>query len=94
MQRRHHSPTTLTLNTGKITVRDETLSVDCAILDFSGNGACVLVPDAAEIPAEFLLSIDGTKSTYSCVIRWRTRNRIGVAFEPTDVVGKHMQDLS
>lgn len=90
MQRRHHSPGTFTLNTGRITVRDETLSVDCAILDFSGNGACVLVPDAAAIPAVFLLSIDGTKTTYSCVTRWRTRNRIGVAFEPTDAVGKRI----
>lgn len=84
----------LTLNTGTITGRDETLNVDCSILDFSGNGACVLVPDAAEIPAVFLLSIDGTKTTYSCVIRWRMRNRIGVAVEPTDAVGKRMQDLS
>ena len=87
MLRRHHSPRTLTLNTGRITVRDGSLSVECTILDFSGNGACVLVPDAAEIPAVFLLSIDGTTTTYSCVVRWRTRSRIGAAFEPANVAG-------
>jgi PilZ domain-containing protein len=91
MLRRHHSPRTLTLNTGKITVRDGIVGVDCAILDFSGNGACVLVPDAAEVPAVFLLSIDGTKTTYSCVVRWRTRSRIGVAFEPA-CVGERTDD--
>jgi PilZ domain len=83
--RRHHSPRTFTLNTGKITVRNGSLSVDCAILDFSANGACVLVPDAAEIPAVFFLSIDGTRSTYSCVVRWRTRSRIGLGVEPANV---------
>lgn len=85
MLRRHHSLRTLTLNTGKISVRDGSLIVDCTILDFSGNGACILVGDAAEIPAVFLLSIDGTRTTYSCVVRWRIRSRIGVAFEPASV---------
>ncbi len=94
MLRRHHSPRTLTLNTGKIILRDGGLSVDCAILDFSGNGACVLVPDGAEIPAVFLLAIDGTRTTYSCVVRWRTRSRIGVAFEPVNVTAAdRMQDV-
>ena len=91
MLRRHHSPRTLTLNTGKITVRDGSLRFDCAILDFSGHGACVLVTDAAEIPAVFLLSIDGTRTTYSCVVRWRTRSRIGVAFEPANITSEHVQ---
>lgn len=91
MLRRHHSPRTLTLNTGKITVRDDSLSVDCAILDFSGNGACVLVADAAEIPAVFRLSIDGTRTTYSCIVRWRTRSRIGVAFEPASIASDRVR---
>jgi PilZ domain-containing protein len=91
--RRHHSPRTLTLNTGKITARDGSLSVDCTILDFSGNGACVLVSDAAEIPSVFLLSIDGTSMTYSCVVRWRTRSRIGLAFEPACAALDRVHDL-
>ena len=57
-----------------------TLVSNFTILDVSGNGACVLVPDAAKISAVFLLWVEGTKTTYSCVVRWRTRNRIGVAF--------------
>jgi hypothetical protein len=84
MLRRHHSPRTLTLNTGKISILDGSLIVDCTILDFSGNGACVLVADAAEIPAVFRLSIDDTRTTYSCVVKWRTRSRVGVAFEAAD----------
>jgi hypothetical protein len=82
MQRLHPSPRTLALSTGTISVPEGTFSMDCAILDFSGDAACVLVPVSAEIPAMFLLSPDGAKTTYSCVVRWRIRNRIGVAIEP------------
>jgi len=82
MQRPHPSPRTLALSTGTISVPEGNFNTDCAILNFSGDAACVLVPLSAEIPAIFMLSLEGAKTTYSCVVRWRIRNRIGVAIEP------------
>jgi hypothetical protein len=82
MFRRQQSPMTLTLNTGRLSVPDKTLTTDCTILDFTGNGASILVPAGAEIPAMFLLTVDQTKTVYSCTVKWRIRNRIGLALSP------------
>jgi hypothetical protein len=82
MLRRDNTRTPPAVDTGTIKIRDGMASIACAILDFSDNGACILVSDGAAIPAAFLLSVDGTKATHACVVMWRTRNRIGVHFDP------------
>ena len=84
MRARNHSRE-LTLKTGKLSTGESALSIDCAILDISDDGACILVPNAAEIPATFTLTVDLTETTHSCVIKWRTGNRIGVSFAATSV---------
>jgi len=81
---RNHSRE-LTLQTGKLSTGESASSVDCAILDISDGGACILVPNAEEIPATFTLTVDRTKTTLSCVTKWKTGNRIGVSFQATSV---------
>jgi hypothetical protein len=55
--------------------------VDCAILDISDDGACILVPNDADIPTTFCLTMDRIKITVGCQLRWKARNRIGVSFD-------------
>ena len=70
----------LTLKTGKIKSKDEALVVDCAILDLSAGGACLLVPLAADIPDTFDLSIDFSNANHSCNVIWKSKYRVGVSF--------------
>jgi PilZ domain len=71
----------LTLKTGKLSMPGNSVPVDCAILNISDDGACILVPDGAEIPATFSLTIDRMEMTVDCCLRWKTSNRIGVSFD-------------
>jgi hypothetical protein len=70
--------------TGRITTAAGAPAIDCAILDCSESGACVLVPKVAEIPATFTLTLDQTNKTFVCTIRWATGNRIGVSLSPAE----------
>ena len=74
---------TLIFMTGKLNIPGSSSIVDCAVLDVSERGACILVPDAAAIPTAFGLTIDRTNATYQCCVRWKKRNRIGVSFQST-----------
>lgn len=69
-------PRYLTLKMGQITGED--LVRDCAVLNVSRGGACVLVSDIDSLPETFSLSFDG--DTRECAIAWRERHRVGVAF--------------
>ncbi|RAI44979.1 DUF2336 domain-containing protein [Rhodoplanes roseus] len=69
-------PRYLTLKMGQIT--GEELVRDCAVLNVSRGGACVLVSDIESLPDTFSLSFDG--DTRDCSIAWRERHRVGVAF--------------
>jgi len=54
-QNRRH-PRYLTLRTGKIECQGE--RIDCAVLNVSAAGACLLVPNAADLPDSFELVVD------------------------------------
>lgn len=69
-------PRYLTLKMGQIT--GEGLVRDCAVLNVSRGGACVLASDIDSLPDAFSLSFDG--DTRECAIAWRERHRLGVAF--------------
>ncbi len=74
----------LTLKTGKIRWGDVEVPVECAVLNVSGGGACLLVPDAAAVPDGFLLLIDHVDGSCECSVVWRTKHRIGVAFRDSE----------
>ncbi len=77
-QRRH--PRQLVLKTGKLDCAGEVGMVDCALLNISRSGACVLVPDSAAIPNSISMIIDGDDVVRRCNVAWRAGARIGVAF--------------
>lgn len=70
----------LTFRTGRITTADEPDQIECAILNLSRSGACILVPDGAEIAELFMLAVDREDEVRSCRRIWREGSRIGVAF--------------
>lgn len=76
MAQNRQYPRYLTLKMGQIT--GEGLLRDCAVLNVSRGGACVLVSDIETLPPSFSLSFDG--DTRDCAIAWRERHRVGVAF--------------
>jgi hypothetical protein len=70
----------LTLQTARVTCDDDTLSLACAILDTSDDGACILVPEGASVPEMFILTLDHDKSLHRCRRAWRKGARVGVSF--------------
>lgn len=76
-QNRKH-PRYLTLMTGRIALDGRW--IDCAVLNISASGACLLVQDAAEIPDSFDLTVDRINLRISCRLIWRDAHRVGVAY--------------
>lgn len=54
--------------------------MDCAVLNISKGGACLLVADPAGIPRTFELVVDPGRLRVHCNLAWRSRHRIGVSF--------------
>jgi hypothetical protein len=54
-------------------------ALNCAIRDVSARGACLEVDTAAAIADSFDLIPDHSDA-HVCLVMWRVRNRIGVAF--------------
>jgi PilZ domain len=77
-KRRH--PRHLTLRTAKIFCNRGVPAIDCAIVNISDGGACILLSDPGEIPNVFDLAIDNDGKMRGCRVAWRSGNRIGVAF--------------
>jgi hypothetical protein len=71
----------LTLRTGKIMSAGGADALECAILNVSAHGACLLVPSSVEVPHEFSLSIDGETAMRSCTVAWKSGARLGVSFD-------------
>lgn len=80
LPRRH--PRYLTLATGRIVGGDD--AIDCAIVNVSVGGACLLVADPMAAPGEFELIVDPGRIRVRCVTVWRHRHHLGVAFVAID----------
>ena len=70
----------LTLKTAKIVSDMTATAIDCAILDVSAAGACVLVNDIAAVPDTFELIIDPDGAKRNCNVAWRSGKRIGLSW--------------
>ena len=68
-----------TLKSGKIIFNRQTSVVDCTIRNVSDAGACLQVQSVLGIPESFDLLMDAIKR--SCNVKWRSANRMGVAFQ-------------
>ena len=71
----------LTLRTGRILAEDGQGTVDCAVLNISQTGACILVPAGTMIPEGFELAIDCETMVRNCQVVWRDGPRIGLSFD-------------
>jgi hypothetical protein len=70
----------LTFKTGMIRCDDSAIEIECAVLDISEGGACLLIPVGARIPDDFQIFIDPNQTVHTCKVSWRMGNRIGVSF--------------
>jgi hypothetical protein len=70
----------LTLQTGKISIRGECDQIDCAVLNISVSGACILVPADVTIAEFFQLAIDCEHAIRHCRLVWRQGSKIGIVF--------------
>jgi hypothetical protein len=71
-------------------------STRCRLINLSGDGAAVDVPDPANIPSHFLLMTERDRLVRSCRIVWIKQNRIGVEFEakhPPQITHRERQFL-
>jgi hypothetical protein len=71
----------LTFATGRIVAENDAYSLECAILNVSDHGACLLVPLGATTGDRFTLFTDGSDQARSCTVAWREGARIGVSYE-------------
>ncbi|MCJ2112932.1 PilZ domain-containing protein [Methylobacterium sp. E-025] len=65
--------------TGSISI-DEHKSVGCIVYDVSEQGIRVTLPDAAIVPAVFVLSAPFLDKTFVCEVAWRNDESIGAKF--------------
>lgn len=54
---------------------------ECAILNLSTSGACLLVENAVTVPERFTLRADSGRLEARCTVVWRNRHHVGVTFE-------------
>jgi PilZ domain len=71
----------LTFRTGRIVAASHDYSLECAILNVSQHGACILVPVGAKTEDRFTLFIDGSDEARLCTVAWREGSRIGVSYD-------------
>ncbi len=70
----------LTFQTGTIVCSDQAFSVQCAILNISEHGACILVPMGSTVSEAFTLLMDHDMARHECKLAWREGARIGASF--------------
>jgi hypothetical protein len=76
----------LTLKTATISSPVLPSGVDCAILDISEGGACILLPVGVSPPDTFDLSMHSGGQNYLCRVAWKAGPRIGVSFQSQTII--------
>jgi hypothetical protein len=80
MHERRRSARTLVFKAAQLLAPNRRKVAGCTVRDLSAGGACVDIASAEEIPQFLDLSFDWFRSFRRCEVRWRSANRIGVAF--------------
>jgi hypothetical protein len=52
----------------------------CIVHDISARGARLLLPEAADVPESFTLSLDPGEDRWACRVVWRRLGEVGIAF--------------
>ncbi len=63
---------------GKIVLNKGRSVIDCSVRNVSATGAMITVANAATVPEEFELLLDGKMR--ACSVAWRRIDRLGVKF--------------
>jgi hypothetical protein len=71
----------LTFKSARIVAVGHDYSLECAVLNVSQHGACVLVPLGSRVENQFTLFIDGSDEPHHCTVAWRDGPRIGVSYD-------------
>jgi PilZ domain len=71
----------LTLLTAKVSARSTASPINCAVLNISESGACILVPAGADISETFVLAIDPDRRSRNCRTVWRNGCLVGLKFD-------------
>ena len=80
------NPRALTFRTAKVIFDGAAEPVDCAVLDISESGTCLLVADANVVPDNFVLQVDHDGWSQICRVVWRKQHRVGVRFVNHDAM--------
>jgi PilZ domain len=88
MEERRQFPRHIAMKSGRIRFHGTVGCVDCVVRDISAGGAQLELPAVSGIPSEFRLALDGTP-VRDCFVKWRTPQRLGVAFLPSHAAALH-----
>ncbi len=72
----------LVLRTAIIRLSQDSTPIECAVLNVSTSGACILVPKDVLISDRFELILDRDGTSHECRMVWREGARLGIAFVP------------
>jgi hypothetical protein len=73
----------LVLKSASIRCAGDMPAIDCAVLNVSPSGACILIPTNVTVPEKFILFVDPHGIRRDCNVVWRKGARIGVEFAPS-----------
>jgi hypothetical protein len=79
MERRHFARRRV-LKGGKLVLDRDVCVLNCVIRNLSDYGACIELASTLRVPDEFKLSFDSSPTVRQCLVRWRSKMRLGVAF--------------
>ncbi|MBX9847195.1 MAG: PilZ domain-containing protein [Xanthobacteraceae bacterium] len=54
--------------------------LDCIVRNTSSVGACLQIDGVVEIPDRFVLRMTSDQHQFSCEVKWRRGDRVGVHF--------------
>jgi hypothetical protein len=72
---------TRVLRNAKIIAPGFSSMMHCTVQDITGRGACLTVADTYGMPQTFELTFEQGHTRRSCRVVWRSRDRLGIAFE-------------
>ena len=81
MQEQRQTPRKNAFVGGQITFGNDKSTMFCLVRDISEQGAKLELSDAASVPEQFGLRVNGKDGTYRARVIWRNANDLGVAFE-------------
>lgn len=80
MDRRSIARTRIRRNAEIVVKRRDVDLVQCTLQNLTSTGACLSLPSTYEVPDTFELTFDGGRSLRPCWVKWRTADKVGVAF--------------